>query len=212
MGVIENRALKEFGRQIGSELVMAQVLIRRDGGGYELRHVEDRNTPEKSLRLVSMDQLRKETQYTESGAFRPLKSAPTLQKGWRVSVSGDAELDAALSRLYPGAVADWHAARGANPPVTNYREFTNRQSGMYRITTKLSDTEVAQVIGDVCAREHCMKRRLWSVGALGPDAPGGKSIIPCLEPCMILLEATRRAVRAEQQKANPKLADEAGAH
>lgn len=212
MGVIENPALKEFVNHIGSDLVLAQVLIRRRGSGYELRHVEDRNAPEESLRLIAMDEARKLAQYTASGAFRPLKSAPSLQRNWRMSLSGDAELDAALSRLYPGAVADWHAARGTHPPVTNYREFTNRQSGMYRITTKLSNAEAAHVIKNVCGRNHCLKRRLWSLDGLAPDAASDKSIIPCLEPCMILLEAARKAVRTGQQKANPKLADEEDAY
>ena len=50
---------------------------------------------------------------------------------------------------------------------------------------------------------------------LAPDATAGKSVIPCLEPCAILMEAARSAVRAEQQQAKadaPKLADSSGTH
>src|SRR5580692_3391050 len=139
MMVIENPALKEFAAQIGSELVLAQVLIRRSGAGYALRHEEDRNMTAESLRVIKGNEARLLAQYTTAGAFRPLKSAPTLQRGWRMALAGDAELESALNQLYPGAVADWRAARTANPPVTNFREFTNRQSGMYRITAQLSD-------------------------------------------------------------------------
>ncbi|HZQ48337.1 MAG TPA: DR2241 family protein, partial [Verrucomicrobiae bacterium] len=166
MIVIENPALKEFAAHIGSELALAQVLIRRSGSGYELRHVEDRDAAAESLRVIKGNEARGLAQYTAKGVFRPLKSAPTLQRGWRMLPAGDAELEAALSQLYPGALADWHAARTANPPVTSFREFTNRQSGMYRIAAKLSDAQAAQVIRITCDKKSCLKRRLWSVAGL----------------------------------------------
>lgn len=211
MTVIENPALKEFAAQIGSELVLAQVLIRRSGAGYELRHVADRDAAAESLRVIKRNEARLLAQYTAAGAFRPLKSAPTLQRGWRMVLSGDVELEAALNQLYPGALADWLAARMANPPVTNYRDYTNRQSGMYRITTKLSDAQAANVIKTTCDKEFCLKRRLWTVAGLATDPAAEKSLIPCLEPCAVLMESARKAVRMEQQgktESNPKLAEE----
>lgn len=212
--MIENPALKEFAAQLGSELVLAQVLIRRSGAGYELRHVEDRDATSESLRVIKGNEARLLAQYTADGVFRPLKSAPTLQRGWRMLLAGDVELEVALSQLYPGALADWCAARMANPPVTNFREYTNRQSGMYRITTKLSDAQAANVIKSTCAREFCLKRRLWTVAGLETDPATEKSLIPCLEPCAVLMESARKAMRLEQQgknEANPKLADDAEA-
>jgi hypothetical protein len=212
--MIENPALKEFAAQIGSELVLAQVLIRRSGAGYELRHVVDRDATPESLRVIKGNEARLLAQYTAGGVFRPLKSAPTLQRGWRMPLAGDLELEAALSQLYPGALADWRAARGANPPVTNFREYTNRQSGMYRITAKLSDAQAANVIKTVCAKEFCLKRRLWTVAGLETDPAAEKSLIPCLEPCAMLMESARKAMRLEQQgktEPNPKLADDAEA-
>ena len=199
MKVIENPALKEFAAQIESELVLAQVLIRRSGVGYELRHLEDRDAVAESLRLIKLNEARLLTQYTAAGVFRPLKSAPTLQRGWRMVLAGDAELEAALSQLYPGAIADWHAVRKGSPPVTNFREYANRQSGMYRITAKLSDAQAARVITATCAKEFCLKRRLWTVAGLAPDAAAEKSVVPCLEPCAILMESARKAMRMEQQ-------------
>ncbi len=200
MKLIENPILKEFATEIGDELALAQVLIRRNGTGRELRHVDDRDTAAESLREIPLNEARTLAQYTAAGAFRPLKSAPTLQRGWRMLLKDDTELEAALDRLYPGALADWRAARMGNPPVTNFREFVNRQSGMYRITAKLTDGQAAQVIKGVCAAEFCLKRRLWSVATLEPDSPEGKSLIPCLEPCAILLESARKAMRAEQRE------------
>ena len=195
---IGNPALEAFVAQIGSELVVAQVLIARTGHSFELRHVSDRSAPAKQLRAINVSELRALGQITQDGAFRPLKSAPNLQNGWRTSVRDADELGIALNHLYPGAVADWYAIQAGEPPVTNYRDFTNRQSGMYRITQLLSDQQAIAVIQACCRPESCLKRRLWSVDGLSADMPESKSIIPCLEPCAILLESARTMVRNQQ--------------
>lgn len=196
----ENPALKKFVAEIGNELILAQMLIWRLKKGFELRHVADRDAAEKALRLVNLTEARALAQFTASGEFRPLKSAPSLQRGWRIIAVDDTELDAALSRLYPGAVADWFAAQSPDPSVTHYREYVNRQSGMYRITAMLTDTQAADVARAVCDARCCLKRRLWTVPGLLPDAAAEKSLIPCLEPCAVLMEAARKAVRTEQEE------------
>ena len=203
MAVIENPALRRFVAVMGDGLTMAEVRVRRLERGYELRHVADADRDANSLRLAKVSDARALAQLTASGAFRPLKSAPNLQSGWRIVSSDDGELGAALNQLYPGAIADWYAVQQANPPVTNFREFTQRQSGMYRITTKLDDSQAERVARACCAGAFCLKRRLWTAGALGPDATSDKSVIPCLEPCAVLLEFARKAMRIEQQDKIP---------
>jgi 4Fe-4S iron-sulfur cluster binding domain/DR2241 stabilising domain len=200
MVAIENPALKAFVAQVGDEVTLAQVLIRRSGGGYELRHVQDRDHAAESLRTVRPTEARLLAQFTSAGEFRPLKAAPTLQAGWRMLAATDTELELALGDLYPGALADWHAAQTSSPPVTNYRACTERQSGMYRITAKLTDVQAAEVITWGCGATQCLKRRLWTVTGLQPDPPGNKSLIPCLEPCAVLLELARKAARAGQKE------------
>jgi hypothetical protein len=197
MIAVANPALEKLLSTFADELVFAQVLIRRTSGGFELRHGEDRDVPAAQLRAVQVAELRALAQKTAAGAFRPLKSAPNLQTGWQVTASTPTELELALSHLYPGAVADWLVAQAEPPPVTDYRAFTERQTGMYRITTKLSDSEVAQVISACCAKESCLKRRLWTVPGVETDPRQAKSIIPCLEPCAVLLESARTAARSK---------------
>lgn len=200
MAFIENPALKAFTATIATEVVLAQVLIQRRGTGYELRHIDDRDAPADSLKPLPLPEARAWAQFNAAGEFRPLKSAPDLRRGWRLSVANDSQLETALTHLFPGAVADWFAAQSANPPVTNYREYTGRQSGMYRITTMLTDAQVADVIHSVCDKAHCLKRRLWTVPGTRPDAPTAKSLIPCLEPCAVLMESARKALRTAQQE------------
>jgi hypothetical protein len=199
MGSIKNPALTEFVAEVGNELVMAQVRIARSGSGYELRHVADKAFSPDSLRPVKSQDARSLAQLSATGAFRPVKSAPNLQRGWRIETADDEELEAVLNQLYPGAIADWLAARQAPPPVTHFREFTGRQAGMYRITAMLNDAQAARVIRACCAERFCLKRRLWTVEALKPDAPAEKSLIQCLEPCAVFLEFARQARRIEQE-------------
>jgi hypothetical protein len=193
-------ALPELLARMPSDWTLVQVQIRRRGDRFELRHVADQEVPVSELAKRPVSELRALAQVTAKGDFRPLKSAPTLQQGWHTVVSSEADLEEALSHLYPGAVADWHAAQQDPPPVTHYREFTGRQTGMYRATHQLDDKQAALVARAVCHRSFCLKQRLWTVGDLGPESGEGKSVVPCLEPCAILMEFARKARRWNQEE------------
>lgn len=193
--MMSNPALQSFLGQMGDEFILAQVLIRRKTPAFELLHIEDREASVSGLRTIKSSDARALAQFTAAGEFRPLKAAPTLPAGWLIRAASAAELELALSGLYPGALADWHAAQSPTPPVTGYRAFTERQSGMYRITAKLTDAQAAGVIRQTCAATQCLKHRLWTVPALAPDSAAEKSLIPCLEPCAVLLESARKAAK-----------------
>ena len=197
ISAVRNPALEALVARVAPELVFGQVWLQRRAGGFALRHETDRGV--ENLRALALPELRELAQLTERGAFRPLKSAPTLRRGWQCAVRDAAELDAALRQLYPGGVADWFAAQQPSPPITHYREYTARQTGMYRITTMLDDVQVAQVARAGCHREFCLKRRLWTVEGLPPDGPAEKSELVCLEPCAVLMEFARAVMRIEQK-------------
>jgi len=199
MSAINNPALQAFVSQIRDELLVAQVLIERADSGYQLHHIEDGERGAFSLRSLRLSDLRSLAQGTKTGAFRPLKSAPTLPNGWKLKVRDDAELEVALNHLYPGAIADWFASQSPAAPVTHFRAFANRQTGMYRIAKLLTEEQACQVARACCHRDFCLKRRLWTVKGLGPESAGEKSLIPCLEPCAVLLEFARHSMRIEQE-------------
>ena len=205
MAAVNNPALTAFCAWLAPELGLAQVLVRRQATGFELRHVSDREVAADALQPAAVAALRALANHTATGAFRPLKSAPNLRTGWLCLAASETELEFALSQLYPGGVADWFAAQQSAPPVTHYREFTGRQTGMYRITTMLTDAQAAPVIRAGCDARFCLKRRLWTVDGLAPDAAAAKSFIPCLEPCAVMLEFARKAVRIEQEEPKPTL-------
>jgi hypothetical protein len=64
----------------------------------------------------------------------------------------------------------------------------------------LDDEQVAQVARACCHQRFCLKQRLWTVEGLSPDGAAEKSLLPCLEPCAILLEFARTVVRLEQNE------------
>lgn len=185
---------------INPELLFVQVLIQSSPMGYGLRHCEDRGKRESELRLIDIPGLRNLSMFNARGAFRPLKCAPDLIHGWLALARNSEELERSMEMLYPGCVADWHAAQLPDPSVTHYREFSARQSGMYRITNLLNDELAAQVGSSCCDAQFCLRRRLWTVGTLRAEAKESKSLAPCLEPCAILLELARKALRLEQEE------------
>jgi len=202
--MVEDIALKSFLAAWTDERLFVQVNIRRAGSGFELRHVADRAAAAESLRSIGIADLRQLAQFTTGGAFRPLKCAPNLASGWRARAATNEELAAALDSLYPGALADWHAAQSPAPPVTHYREFTARQTGMYRIAAALSDEQAAQAVAACCHPDFCLKRRCWTVPGLAADAANAKSLVPCLEPCALMLEFARKVARIHQEEPAPK--------
>ncbi|MDB6038414.1 MAG: hypothetical protein JWM99_2255 [Verrucomicrobiales bacterium] len=200
MPLVENPAITALVSIFDSELVIAQVLVRKVVTGFDLVHVADQElVPGKLLRLTR-EELRRWVQRTEAAVFRPLKSSPSLAPGWTYHCADIDALYDALLIIYPGFVPDWYAASSGQPPVTDYREYTSRQTGMYRITQMLSDSQAADVILAVCDARFCLKRRLWSVAGLDSDVAASKSVIPCLEPCAILLEYARKSMRIEQEE------------
>ncbi|MGV3755413.1 MAG: DR2241 family protein [Verrucomicrobiota bacterium] len=196
----DNPALKAFVAELPLHLEFAQVLISRRGEAFELRHVADAAATDSALELLVVESLRNLANHTQTGAFRPLKSAPNLRNGWRVLAHSAEELETALAHLYPGALADWHAARQTPVPVTHYRDYVNRQTGMYRISQMLSDTQVRDVASAACHRDFCLKQRLWGGPELPTDDRAEKSLIPCLELCPMLLEFARKSMRLEQEE------------
>jgi len=195
-----NPALNAFVAELPASLEFAQALVSRRGEAFELRHVADAAVTDSALELVEIESLRNLANHTQAGTFRPLKSSPNLRNGWRALARSAAELEAALAHLYPGALADWHAARQIPSPVTHYRDYVNRQTGMYRITQLLTDLQVRDAALAACHRDFCLKRRLWGGPELPADSPVEKSVIPCLELCPIMLEFARKSIKTDREE------------
>jgi len=195
----ENPAIAALAERIDPEFIWGQVGIRRNGGGsFELRHVDDAKADTGALGQVQPADLRALAETDALCQFRPLKAAPNLRSGWLCEANGLTELETALRNLYPGSVADWYALELGQAQPTSYHKFTERQTGMYRITAKLTSLQAKPAAEACCHALSCLKQRRWSMDDLPVEDTTHKSVLPCLEPCALMLEFARGVFRFEK--------------
>ena len=146
--------------------------------------------------------------YDEAGIYRPLKTAPTLRRGWRLVLETLEQLHEALDFFYPAMLAARLAMEQGRLAITPLRDTLNRQSGMYAITKKISDAHADRVIGAFCKSDGgCLKTILWPISPgvpitslpadkFVPATSGGIPLL-CAEACNLLVARAREAVKKE---------------
>jgi sirohydrochlorin cobaltochelatase len=186
---------------------IGQVLIQRldqapgmpGQGGWELRHIADASAAglenhqgaSAARHLANLD---------ADGAFRPLKTAPNLRRGWRLAVPDAAELRRALDYFYPAMLGVWLAHERGELTAVPLRETLGRQSGMYRITQKITCEQALALVERFCA--GCLKQRLWGLVDAGPrsDLDASRALpMLCHEACNLLVAEARRVVKSAPQ-------------
>ncbi|MBV9997735.1 MAG: hypothetical protein JO015_01350 [Verrucomicrobia bacterium] len=163
-------------------------------------------------RFTAPEELRDWVRHDDAGNYRPLKGAPTLRRGWSFRTRSSQDLHRALDFVYPGALANWLAQRSGKLRVVNLRDTLDRQSGMYRVTRKITDEAADRMIGAFCRSDTgCLRTILWRIGAERPvtTLPAGKfdlrgdqlgragACVPilCAEPCNLLVAQARAVVK-----------------
>jgi len=200
--------LEGGGQRIG------ELVIRRSGETWELRHQADAEADETTLTTHDHPESAREiAKYDAEGQYRPLKAAPTLIRGWRLIVPDAARLRTALDFFYPAALGNWVAfTAGRATPVPVRTNFA-RQTGMYRITGLLDDDDCRTVVAANCDyATRCRRRITWPVapgvpfGNLPPEKtditpPPGEMPILCLEACSLLVAAARTHIKKKRAAA-----------
>ncbi|WP_049898402.1 DR2241 family protein [Halococcus agarilyticus] len=195
LGVRERyEALVEgLSREWGQLLVTAE--LGEDGGRvYELRHVDDANAEPDALALHD-DPLdaREIATLDADGRYRPLKTAPTLQRGWRFAALDGRDLVRTVEFFYPATVANWQREREGDLDVTHFRETAERQTGIYDVVDELDPEGVENLARACCVDSQCLKRREWDEDDEAElDAPRGDGEFPCREPCSLVIAAARQ--------------------
>ena len=169
---------------------IGQIAIRETAGGWELRHVEDiargdlaaHEGASAARHLANLD---------DAGAYRSLKTAPNLRHGWRLVLRDAGEVRRALDYFYPSMTGVWFShTLGELWPVA-FRETLARQTGMYRITQKITDEQARAMIDSFCA--GCLKCRLWDAQTVSESA--GAIPLLCQEACNLLVAEARKVVK-----------------
>lgn len=168
---------------------------------YGVRHVADRETDVASLDAYDEStELRDFVRFTDDGAYRPLKTAPTLPPGWVLGDLDGDELCRAVEEVYPATVANWHRERNGELDVTHFEETAARQTGMYADIGKLDRDALERAVESCCADSECLKRRQWDATEDDElDAPRGDGEFPCREPCSLIVAASREFLTVEQE-------------
>ena len=156
-------SIEEIVDGVAAPFFFGQILVtKREGTGFVLAHRDD----------ASLHQLRTHrdaenafeiAKYDDAGNYRPLKTAPNLRRGWRLELATIEELRRALDYFYPGRLALFAAWKSGHLKTTPLRETLDRQSGMYRVATKISDLQINDLVADFCRSDSgCLRTILWS--------------------------------------------------
>jgi sirohydrochlorin cobaltochelatase len=194
-------------------------------GRYELRHRED-STVENLTLFTRVTDARPLSFFTSAGEYRPLKTAPSLQRGWRLELASVDDLRIALDYFYPAMTGVWLSHLEGNLTPVALRDTLNRQTGMYAATKRLQDGEGQQLVAETCqSRSGCLKRKLWPFDAATPlqllpleersaevrpvSREGDFREIPllCHEACNILVAACREVVKSRERAAQAASAE-----
>jgi sirohydrochlorin cobaltochelatase len=196
---------------------IGQIAIESgDGGAFALRHRGDTGRTDlvESSRAEDAAEL---ARFDDAANYRPLKTAPTLRHGWRLTLSNLAELRFALELFYPGRLAMFLAFEQNALATTALRDTLERQTGMYRIAAQIREDQLDELVGRFCRSDGgCLRTIRWRRDAAGTvpstrlppdkfdprhDQTGGhQPVVPllCQEACNLLVAEARAVVQAER--------------
>jgi len=187
-----------------------------DDGAFVLRHREDAGRTD-LVESQRADDAAELARFDDEGNYRPLKTAPTLRHGWKLSLANLAELRLALDLFYPGRLAAFQAFEQNALKTTPLRDTLERQTGMYRIAAQIREEQADELVGRFCRSDGgCLRTILWRRDAAG-TAPatqlppekfdprhdqtgGGERVMPllCQEACNLLVAEARSVVQANR--------------
>lgn len=185
-------------------MICGEIVVAKRGSKFVLGHRADRG--EKTAHPVS--HARELATFDDAGNFRPLKTAPTLRRGWEIHANDWHEVELALDQFYPGRLGIWRAWKNDALERTPLRATLDRQTGRYRAARQISDEQIAVAVEGTCT--GCLRTILWRRDGSGelpsrafPDAKyevtkSEERRLPllCQEACAILIEACRCAAKA----------------
>lgn len=167
---MQNSVKRALEAELRDRLSLGQILIQKTDGSFVLCHRDDevRNDLQ---RFKNADDAIEIAKYDDAGNYRPLKTAPNLRHGWRMELATLEDLRRALDYFYPGRLAVFAAWKSDKLRTTPLRETLDRQSGMYRVAAKISDSQINDLVADFCrSNGGCLRTILWKRDADGAIA------------------------------------------
>jgi sirohydrochlorin cobaltochelatase len=194
---------------------IGQIAIEcREDGSYTLAHRDDSTRIDLPQHHQAEDAAEL-ARFDDAGNYRPLKTAPDLRHGWRLTLRNLSDLRTALDLFYPGRLAAFSAFEKRELVPTTLRETLGRQSGMYRIAAQIDDPAADALVGNFCRSDGgCLRTILWrrdlggtvastrlpasKFDLLHDQTGGGRPVVPllCQEACNLLVAEARKVVQA----------------
>jgi len=148
---------------------IGQLEIVSSEEGFVLCHRDDVGRTD--LRDGEIDRAFEIAKFDDAGNYRPLKTAPNLRHGWKISARDLLQVEKVIDAIYPGRIALLRAFTSGRLTTTSLRETLNRQSGMYRVAGKISDEQIDGLVGNFCRSDGgCLRTILWKRDASGKTA------------------------------------------
>jgi len=197
---------------------IGEVAIQESSPGWLVCHRDDADDPTLRPERVAAACAEQVALRDGNDVFRPLKTAPGLRRGWVIEASDLATLRLVLDGIYPGALGLAAAWEAGNIEVTSMRETVNRQTGMYRVSGKITSAQAGALVREKCnLQTGCLRGIIWELGDAGAslDLPEEKrspsqdplgraaKVIPlvCREFCNYQVAEARRVVKAAERAA-----------
>jgi len=187
---------------------VGEICVQKGPEGFVLCHRADVDALGKGAQLeiwTKAEEARLIARNTEAGKFRPLHSAPTLRRGWRLNLPDLQAVRLALDFFYPAALGVWCAETEGRLKAAPLREYLGRQTGMYRFANGITDEQADAMVTKVCGGGKCMRRITWSLNSgempMGANKNegcgdwGGEVELLCVEPCPYIVGAARKIAR-----------------
>ena len=197
-----------------------QIVVQKSDGCFVICHRDNESSDHLQIFQSAEDAI-EIAKYDDAGNYRPLKTAPNLRHGWRLELDTLEQLRRALDYFYPGRLAVFAAWKNDKLKTTPLRETLDRQSGMYRVAAKISDSQIDNLVADFCrSNDGCLRTILWKRDACGTvastklpnekfdpsfdqaSAQPGSTItatmpLLCQEACNLLVAECRKMVKSE---------------
>src|SRR5213594_2523257 len=149
---------------------VGQIVVQKSDGCFVLSHRDDETLDHLQV-FRSVEDAIEIAKYDDTGNYRPLKTAPNLRHGWRLELDTLEALMRALDYFYPGRMAVFAAWKSDKLQTTPLRETLDRQSGMYRVAAKISDSQIDDLVAAFCrSNGGCLRTILWKRDACGTVA------------------------------------------
>ena len=204
---------------------VGQIVVQKSNGCFVLSHRDDESLDHLQVFRSAEDAI-EIAKYDDAGNYRPLKTAPNLRHGWRLELDTLEQLRYALDYFYPGRLAVFAAWKNDKLQTTPLRDTLDRQSGMYRVAAKISESQIDDLVADFCRSDDgCLRTILWKRDARetvastklpnekfdpeydqgtalnppGSATPATVATIPllCQEACNLLIAECRKMVKGE---------------